>query len=132
MERRKQSLVYLDTHIVVWLYAGLVEKLSQSTKKTIDDCDLLISHIVRLELQYLYETGRIKVTAHDIIKYLSKAVGLKTSESSFNKIINEALKINWTRDVFDRLIVSESSLEEIGLVTADTIILKNYKYAIWD
>ena len=132
MERRKQSLVYLDTHIVVWLYAGLVEKLSQSTKKTIDDCDLLISHIVRLELQYLYETGRIKVTAHDIIKYLSKAVGLKTSESSFNKIINEALKINWTRDFFDRLIVSESSLEEIGLVTADTIILKNYKYAIWD
>jgi PIN domain nuclease of toxin-antitoxin system len=59
-------------------------------------------------------------------------LGLKTSESSFDKIINESLKIKWTRDVFDRLIVSESRLEEIGLVTADSIILKNYRYAIWD
>lgn len=119
MEGRKQSLVYLDIHIVVWLYAGLVEKLSQSAKQTIDNCDLHISHIVRLELQYLYETGRIKVTAHDIIKYLSKAVGLKTSESSFDKIINEALKIKWTRDVLYRFIVSESSLDGIGSVTFD-------------
>lgn len=132
MERRKQSIVYLDTHVVVWLYAGLVEKLSQPAKEIIDNCDLLISHIVRLELQYLYEIGKITVTSNNIIKYLSKVLGLKTSEPSFDKIVNEALKIEWTRDVFDRLIVAESTLEETGLVTADSLILNNHRYAIWD
>jgi hypothetical protein len=33
MGRSKESLAYLDTHIVVWLYAGLVGKLSDTTTK---------------------------------------------------------------------------------------------------
>ena len=58
MERRSQSLVYLDTHIVVWLYAGLLDKFTPKAKTGIDDNNVVISQFVRLELQYLYETMR--------------------------------------------------------------------------
>ncbi|WP_230458629.1 PIN domain-containing protein [Microcystis aeruginosa] len=52
-------MIYLDTHIVVWLYAGLTAKLSDCAKHLINENELYISPIVRLELQYLYEIGRI-------------------------------------------------------------------------
>ena len=30
MAKRKESLVYLDTHVVVWLYDALTDRLSRS------------------------------------------------------------------------------------------------------
>jgi len=52
-------LIYLDTHIVVWLYAGLSDRFSDLAKSLIDSHDLYISPMVRLELKYLNEIGRI-------------------------------------------------------------------------
>jgi len=43
MEQRSQSLVYLDTHIVVWLYAGLLDKFIPKAKAGIQ-----INGIIRL------------------------------------------------------------------------------------
>jgi len=99
--------VYLDTHIVVWLYAALTEKLTENAKKEIDNCDVLISQMVRLELQYLYEIGRIRVKPSEMLKSLSKSIDLKISGCPLNEIIDEALKIDWTRDIFDRLLTKE-------------------------
>lgn len=53
MERNKRSIVYLDTHIVVWLYAGLTEKLSERAKSVIEEFRVMISQMVSLEFQYL-------------------------------------------------------------------------------
>lgn len=53
-------MIYLDTHVVVWLYCGLTDKLSDLAKSLIDDHEVYVSAIVRLELQYLYEIKRIK------------------------------------------------------------------------
>ena len=60
-------MIYLDTHVVVWLYAGLTEKLSQKAITLIEDNDICISPIVKLELSYLQEIERIKPSAHEII-----------------------------------------------------------------
>ncbi len=64
---KRQILIYLDTHIVVWLYAGLTAKLSDCAKHLINENELYISPIVRLELQYLYEIGRITEKSDDIV-----------------------------------------------------------------
>ena len=48
-------MIYLDTHIVVWLYAGKVEKLSEPAKELINDHEVLISPVVRWELKYWFE-----------------------------------------------------------------------------
>ena len=131
MARNRNSLAYLDTHIAVWLYAGLVDKLTDAAKSAIDESDLVVSQMVRLELQYLFEIGRIKVKSDTIIRNLSKTIGLRISNIPFGQVIEEALKINWTRDVFDRLLVSEAIVAKLDFISADRNILKNFKKTIW-
>jgi len=130
MGRANQSVVYLDTHVVVWLYAGLADKLTDSAKKMIDGCDVLISQFTRLELQYLFEIARIRVEPEIIEKDLSKSINLKVSEYPLDRIIEEALKIDWTRDVFDRLLAAEALARGSGFITADENILSNLRHAI--
>ena len=132
MERRNQSLVYLDTHIVVWLYAGLLDKFTPKAKEKIDDNDVVISQFVRLELQYLYEIGRIKVKPDKIIGALAHEIDLRTSDCPLDNIIDEALKINWTRDVFDRLLVAETMRDQsLLLITADKKLREKFTQATW-
>lgn len=59
----------------------------------------MISQMSRLELQYLFEMGRITVRPERILNYLFKVINLKISSIPLNEIIDEALKIGWTRDV---------------------------------
>ena len=47
------AVAYLDTHVVAWLCAGQVELLTDRALRLLRDSDLLISPMVRLELQYL-------------------------------------------------------------------------------
>ena len=101
-------MIYLDTHVVVWLYSGLADKLSDVAKSLINDHELYISVIVRLELQYLYEIERITVESSTIVTDLSSRIGLTICNQDFNLIIDQALGITWTRDPFDRLIVSNA------------------------
>ena len=131
MGRADQAVVYLDTHIVVWLYAGLTDKLTDIAKKTIDGCDVLISQFIRLELQYLFEIARIKVKPETLIPYLSKAINMKVTNYPLDRVIEEALKIDWTRDVFDRLLVAEAVARGSGFITADKNILSNLRQAVW-
>lgn len=70
MGRTNEAVVYLDTHIVVWLYAGLIDKFTDIAKEAINDSDVLISQFIRLELQYLFEIARIKVKPEIILKDL--------------------------------------------------------------
>ena len=131
MARNKQSLVFLDTHIAVWLYAGLIEKISDTAKQAIEDNDLMISPLVRLELQYLFEIGRVTVKPDTIVKNLFAAIGLRVSETPLQQIIEKAMKINWTRDVFDRMLSAETMVTGGGFITADKNIKSNLKLAIW-
>lgn len=124
-------MIYIDTHIVVWLYAGQIEKLSQQARDLLNDNEIKISPIVRLELQYLNEIKRITASAKDIIMDLSNSIGLEVCKKNFNNIINIATQFNWTRDPFDRIIVANAALNENQLVTKDQIILENYGNALY-
>ena len=93
--------------------------------------DLLISPMVRLELQYLFEIGRITVKPDTMINNLFTSIGLRISETPLQEIIEKALKISWTRDVFDRLQAAEAMVVGAGLITADSTIHSNLKLAIW-
>lgn len=124
-------MIYLDTHIVVWLYAGKVEKLSERAKELINEHEVFISPAVRLELQYLFEIQRITDEANEIIFDLSDRIGLKMCDKSFNTIVSSALNFSWTRDPFDRIIVATATIHHNILVTKDQNILKNYEKALW-
>ena len=124
-------MIYLDTHVVVWLYAGDKSKLSKDGMMLINDNELLISPIIQLELQYLLEIKRITKSANTILKDLSKRIGLKTCQKPFEKVVKESIKQHWTRDPFDRIIVAHAVLDKTLLLTKDKTILAHYKNACW-
>ncbi len=124
-------MIYLDTHVVVWLYAGLNHKLSNTAHQLINDNDVLISPAVRLELQYLFEVQRVTVVPDAIVTDLANRIDLQVCAKPFNRIVSAALASNWTRDPFNRLIAAHASLDDDILVTKDGNILRNYTHARW-
>jgi len=124
-------LIYLDTHVVVWLYAGKIKKLSEQARGLINDHEIIISPGVRLELQYLFEIQRVTDEANEIVADLSGRIGLKMCDKSFDTIVSGALDLPWTRDPFDRIIVANATINHNILVTKDQNILENYEKAIW-
>jgi PIN domain nuclease of toxin-antitoxin system len=115
----------------MWLYTGQVEKLSDRAKELINENDLYISAIVRLELQYLYEIQRVTDEANKILFDLSDRIGLIICDKSFTTIVSKALEFSWTRDPFDRIIVANAALDSTVLVTKDQNMLENYENARW-
>ena len=124
-------MIYLDTHIVVWLYAGLLNKFNQSVITTLNESEILISPIVHLELQYLFEIERVKEPANVIVSDLTDRIGLRICEKAFNAVVNQSVKMTWTRDPFDRLIVANAALNDNILISKDTNILEHYVHARW-
>ena len=124
-------MIYLDTHVVVWLYAGEIKKLTKQARELINEHEVIISPVVRLELQYLFEIQRIRDEANEIVLDLSDRIGLKMCDKSLNTIISGSLDLSWTRDPFDRIIVANAAINQNILVSKDQNILTNYEKAIW-
>jgi PIN domain nuclease of toxin-antitoxin system len=131
MAKRKESLAYLDTHVVVWLYDALTDRLSRAATEAIENNDLVISWMVELELQFLHEIGRLRVKPAEIIRHLSTQIGLRLSDVGLDRIVRAATGMDWTRDVFDRLIAAESTAMDIPLITKDRAIRAHHKLSIW-
>jgi PIN domain nuclease of toxin-antitoxin system len=124
-------LIYLDTHVVVWLYAGLLEKFSQSVRVILNENEIRISPIVRLELQYLYEIERVKEPAQSIVADLADRIGIRVCDKDFSSVISQAILLKWTRDPFDRVIVAQAALNDNILISKDQSILEHYVHARW-
>ena len=124
--------VYLDTHVAVWLHAGDVHRLSAEAKRQIEANDLLISPMVLLELQYLFERKRIRVEPVPLQSYLNSTFGISVCDFPFPAVSLAAIRIDWTSDLFDRLIVAQAVVNhDATLVTSDIKIRRHYPQAVW-
>ena len=124
-------MIYLDTHVVVWLYAGRIDLLSSSAKLQIEAEPLRISPIVQLELEYLHEIQRITERSALIVESLRTSIGLDLCDLPFARVVVESIRQTWTRDPFDRLIVAQAIAAQAPLITKDESILNHYTLAIW-
>ena len=127
-----ETVVYLDTHVVVFLYSGLINKIGKKARTAIEKSEIRISPIVAMELQYLYETERTTVPAEPVISELAETVGLAVCDMNFIDICFKALEVSWTRDTFDRLIVAHAMIADAPLITKDRFIRRKYPNALWD
>ena len=123
--------LYLDTHVVIWLGKGEPEQLSASARKALEDHDLLVSPAVMLELELLHEIGRLRASAEKALSFLEGEIGLRICGLPFRDIAAHAVRENWTRDPFDRLIVGNAKAAGAPLVSKDERIRKHYRDAIW-
>ena len=57
-------MIYLDTHVLVRLYLGDIDKLSAPARRAIErEDDLVVSAAAILELEFLHEIGRLQPPA---------------------------------------------------------------------
>lgn len=124
-------MIFLDTHVVVWLYGDEKKRLSKAAREAIEENDLRISPLVLTELDFLHEIKRIKVGAQEIFSFLQRRIGLEIEDKSFFSICLATLCESWTRDPFDRFILSHAREDKLPLVSKDALMRKNYDRTIW-
>jgi PIN domain nuclease of toxin-antitoxin system len=125
------NLLFLDTQIAVWLAEGRVEKLSAQATEALENSELLVSPMVLLELEYLYEIRRILIQPLAISNQLQIQIGLRVEDDSFSAALHTALFETWTHDPFDRVITAHARTANAPLLTSDAKIRENYPRAIW-
>lgn len=118
--------------MVVWLCQKRLAKLTTTAMDAIERSPILISPMVLLELQYLYEINRILQPPQLLFRQLSTQIGLQKCEHPFPDVIETSLFENWTRDPFDRVIVAHARSNGLSpLISSDTTIHEHYSGAIW-
>jgi PIN domain nuclease of toxin-antitoxin system len=125
-------MIYLDTHVVAWLYQGRIDLIPAEAHAAIEEDELLISPMVGLELQLLNERGRFKPPVGEVLLALSEEIGLTVCDLAFALVTTRARDERWTRDPFDRLIVAQAQVRSAALLTCDDRIRQHYPRAIWD
>jgi len=124
-------MIFLDTHAVLWLYQKELHLFSPEALLRLENEHLLISPAVMLELEYLFEIGRITVKAVEIVEYLAETIGLEIDPVSFLPIVEKSLELKWTRDPFDRLLTAHAGFRQADLLSKDKIITANYSRTFW-
>jgi len=125
------AVIYLDTHVVAWLYAGELELFPKPVRILLDRETLLISPMVELELQYLYEINRTSERGDVVVETLEREIGISRCQAPFTQVVAGAMRESWTRDPFDRLIVAQARLRRTPLLTKDDQICAHYEEALW-
>lgn len=92
---------------------------------------LFLSPVLRLELQFLTEVGKLVVAPDEILGGLAADHGARLSEDPFPEVIARAMGLGWTRDPFDRLLVATAHVHGAPFVTRDRRIHTHYDRAVW-
>jgi PIN domain nuclease of toxin-antitoxin system len=90
-----------------------------------------ISPAVLLEIEGLFELGRIATDADAIVSGFRRHIELTLSETPFLDVVESARAFAWTHEPFDRLIVANAMADGVRLLTADEHILRHFKDALW-
>jgi PIN domain nuclease of toxin-antitoxin system len=123
---------YLDTNVAIFLHSGNAARITNRAAEQIESTDLLVSGMVMLELEMLYEKGAIKYTASQILSDLNQQIGVSVCQLPIGVVMNSALRLKWTREPGDRIIVANAiANNEAPLVTSDRRIHEQYPNAIW-
>ena len=122
------GMKHLDTHIAVWLAAGDKRRL-KSVRKELSRGQIFVSPFVVLELEFLFEVGRIRARSGEVLSVLEEH-GVAVCDGNLRDLVPVATSLAWTRDPFDRLIVAHSLERKAKLITMDETILANAPNAI--
>ncbi|MBL8237951.1 MAG: PIN domain-containing protein [Bryobacterales bacterium] len=126
------SVVYLDSHVAIWLCDGLTEKLSAAATDAIESSPVLISPMVYQELAYLHRRKRVLDSPAIMYASLNTSFGVTLCSQSFSAVAAVAAELEWTNDPFDRVIVAQAQRNAHSrLVTKDKLIRKHYARAVW-
>ncbi|MGD0481453.1 MAG: PIN domain-containing protein [Terracidiphilus sp.] len=124
-------IAYLDTHTASRLAHGRA-RIGRDAARLIQRAELLVSPMVLVELEYLYEIGRLTLPGKDILRKLEHELGLLLCDLPFADVARAALDEKWTRDAFDRIIVAQARLNGLApLISSDEHVAEHYPRTVW-
>jgi len=121
----------LDTHAAVLLWEGRIETFGTASREILETAQLSVSPVVRLELQFLREIGRLQVEPDALLGGLELDLGVAPARDPLAEVIAASMRLSWTRDPFDRLLVGHALLRSARFVTRDRLIQQHFAGAVW-
>ena len=115
----------LDTHFLIWLVLG---------SSRVSDFSWLgvyrpwgVSPISLLEIQFLAEVRKLRVKNPDFVDALAKDERFVVDDAPLATVFRHALKLDWTRDPFDRLLAAHSLARRVPLCSVDDTIQRHHR-----
>lgn len=115
----------LDTHFLIWTVLG-----SRRLREFpwIDQYRPWgVSPLSFLEIQFLAEIGRLSVRNPEFVNAVIEDARFIVDEVPLLPLVRQALRVGWTRDPFDRLLVAHSVARRVALCTTDVRILRHHR-----
>jgi PIN domain nuclease of toxin-antitoxin system len=122
---------FLDTHAAIFLWEGRGELFGSGSRELLERAVLLASPMVRLEMGFLREVGKLRVEPDQILGALTSDYGVTITADPMDRLVPLAMPLSWTRDPFDRLLVATALLHEAPLITRDARIQEYFAGAVW-
>jgi PIN domain nuclease of toxin-antitoxin system len=111
-------VILLDTNALIWLEQGHRRARPLEARGR----TLYVSPAALLELQFLVETGRIRLRK-GTVESLEDDDRWLVDDPPGASWFRRALDLGWTRDPFDRLIVAHARLRGWRVATGDRALL---------
>ena len=124
-------MIFLDTHSAVFLFEN-TKRIPRKAWKLLENDQVVLSPMARLELEWLHETQRIRHEPATIFDYLARDFGVVIETEGWARAAEIAQVLNWTRDPFDRLIAAHAMVWGAPLLTRDALIQEHYPLAFWE
>jgi PIN domain nuclease of toxin-antitoxin system len=112
-------VILLDTNALIWIAAGHARSRPLLERRD----RLYVSPASVLELQFLDESGRVRLRNHTV-EWVVHDDRWLVDEPPAGAWFVRATEVGWTRDPFDRLLVAHAQFRRWRLATADTQLLE--------
>lgn len=116
---RTQIVILLDTNALIWLEQGH----PRARPLVKDRRRLYVSPATLVELQFLRETGRIRIDVESVAAIGQDDRWLVDDPPAVSWFLR-ATDLIWTRDPFDRLIAAHAMLRRWRLATGDDDLIQ--------
>jgi PIN domain nuclease of toxin-antitoxin system len=108
-------MILLDTNAVIWMLRNHARAAPIARSRA----RVYLSPASLLEIQFLVETGRVKLKADASVSDLATDDRWLQDDPPAAVWFTEALGIGWTHDPFDRLLVAHARVRRWRLATGD-------------
>ena len=86
-----------------------------------------VSPVSLLEIQFLSEIGRLSVRNPEFTNKIMNDTRFTVDDITLATLVGHALRLDWTRDPFDRLLVAHSIARRVPLCTTDRDIKSHHR-----
>ncbi len=114
----------LDTHFLIWITLGSRRLKRFPWLERYRPWS--VSPISLLEVQYLSEVGRLEVSNPEFSDMVTADDRFLIDDAPLLGLVRQALRLGWTRDPFDRLLVAHSMARRLPLLTTDETIRRHH------